>query len=73
MTVTCDGPEDCATAGSNCCLPSGAVMSTYCQPGMCPAGQTACHDDADCPGALHCCPATMLGYSYKACGATACP
>ncbi len=73
LTVTCDGPEDCPVAGDNCCLPSGAVMSTYCIRGGCPAGRTACHADTDCPGSRHCCPDTMMGYSYTVCGTTTCP
>lgn len=66
LRVSCDGPEDCG-AGESCCMPSGAVMSTYCLSGTCPAGMTACHGVGDCGEGQVCCPDFVMGYSYRAC------
>ncbi len=65
LMVVCDGPEDCAGDGE-CCLPSGAIMATWCAVGSCQTLQAACHTDGDC-GAGHCCPAFLFGWAHGAC------
>jgi hypothetical protein len=63
----CDGPEDCG-GGQQCCMPSGAIMQSYCVAGACPAGRALCHDDSDCTRAGEiCCFSIEFGWEHWAC------
>jgi len=35
--------------------------------------EAQCTSGTDCPTGQFCCPATVRGYTFKACGDTACP
>jgi hypothetical protein len=69
--VTCDGPEDCNHGKGHCCLPSGAISSTFCVDQGCFAAE-ACHFDVDCPKGQQCCPANFFGWNHKECSTTPC-
>ena len=73
LQVTCDGPEDCGGAGSECCMPSGALVQTACTTAGCLAGLAMCHTAADCqPGEL-CCASISYGYPTGLCQTGPCP
>ncbi|MBI5482644.1 MAG: hypothetical protein HY906_27570 [Deltaproteobacteria bacterium] len=63
----CDGPEDCGY-NQQCCMPSGAIMQTYCVAGSCPAGRALCHSNADCTRAGEsCCFSMEFGWDHWTC------
>ncbi len=72
FSIVCDGPEDCGP-DHECCLPSGAVMSTYCFENQCMSGLSACHTVADCDTGEDCCPSVMLGWANSTCLPSPCP
>jgi hypothetical protein len=65
FTLTCDGPEDCMTAGDACCaVGGGGGGGTECRGtgGGCQA--ELCHVQTDCTTATdQCCPIPTVGYS----------
>jgi hypothetical protein len=63
----CDGPEDCGP-GQQCCMPSGAIMQSYCVAGACPAGRALCHASSDCTRAGEiCCFSIEFGWDHWTC------
>jgi hypothetical protein len=63
----CDGPEDCGN-GQQCCMPSGAIMQSYCVAGSCPAGRALCHPGDSCvrQGEI-CCESVEFGWDHWVC------
>ena len=67
LGARCDGPEDCGP-GQQCCMPSGAIMQTYCVAGACPAGRALCHANDNCTrtGEI-CCFSIEFGWDHWVC------
>lgn len=68
-TLTCDGPEDCASGQSCCGALTGGAAGAMCAAGTCMGGAPLCHTTADCPMGSMCC--SFMGLSV--CSRFGCP
>jgi hypothetical protein len=67
FAARCDGPEDCGN-GQQCCMPSGAIIQSYCVAGACPAGRALCHPGDTCARSGEtCCLSLEFGWEHWVC------